>query len=103
MTTTPKKPKRTRTNRSPDQWQVLFDRFESSGQSREQFCHEQGISLHSFNRWRTKLLKRTPGDPSPTTSPLFSELTSAVPPPPTAWDIELQLGADIVLRLRRAC
>ena len=103
MSATPKKPTGARIRKSPDQWQVLFDRYENSGQTREQFCHEQGISLHSFNRWRTKLRKRTLGDPSLTNASLFTELTSAVPPPPTGWDIELQLGADIVLRLRRPC
>ena len=106
MSTKPTQPKRVRISRTPDQWQLLFDRFEHSGQTREQFCHEQGISLSSFSRWRTKLRKQTLVQPTSNDVPLFTELTSAVQPkgvPVSGWDIELQLGAGVVLRLRRPC
>ena len=73
-------PKRVRVSRSVDQWQSLFDRFEQSGQSRDQFCDEQGISLSSFSRWRTKLRKQTRVKPASSESPLFTELTSATQP-----------------------
>ena len=99
-------PKRVRVSRTPDQWQLLFDRFDQSGQTREQFCHEQGISLSSFSRWRTKLRKQTLVQPTSNDVPLFSELASALQPegaPVSGWDIELQLGTGIVLRLRRPC
>ena len=106
MSTLPTQPKRIRVSRTPDQWQSLFDRFEQSGQSRDQFCHEQGISLSSFSRWRTKLRKQKLVKPASSESPLFTELTSIVPPeesPVSGWDIELQLGAGVLIRLRRPC
>ncbi len=104
MSTRPTQPKRVRISRTPDQWQSVFDRFEQSGQTRDQFCHGQGISLSSFSRWRTKLQKQTPAKPTPSDSALFTELTSAVQPAESpAWDIELQLGADVLIRLRRPC
>ena len=106
MSTIPTQPKRIRVSRTPDQWQSLFDRFEQSGQSRDQFCHEQGISLSSFSRWRTKLRKQTLVKPASSESPLFTELTSATQPegsPVSGWDIELQLGAGVLIRLRRPC
>ena len=106
MSTLPTQPKRIRVSRTPDQWQSLFDRFEQSGQSRDQLCHEQGISLSSFSRWRTKLRKQALAKPTPSESPLFTELTSAVQPegsPVSGWDIELQLGAGVLIRLRRPC
>ena len=106
MSTLPTQPKRIRVSRTPDQWQSLFDRFEQSGQSRDQFCHEQGISLSSFSRWRTKLRKQTLVKPASSESPLFTELTSANQPAGSAvsgWDIELQLGAGVLIRLRRPC
>ena len=106
MSTTPTQPKRLRISRTPDQWQLLFDRFEHSGQTRDQFCHEQGISLSSFSRWRTKLRKQKAVAPPPPEYPLFTELTTAVQPeesPASGWDIELQLGADVFLRLRHPC
>ena len=99
-------PKRVRVSRSVDQWQSLFDQFDQSGQTRDQFCHEHGISLSSFSRWRTKLRKQTVIKPTSPEPPLFTELTSAVQPeeaPVSGWDIELQLGADVFLRLRRPC
>lgn len=106
MSTIPSQPKRRRVSRTPDQWQSLFDRFEQSGQSRDQFCHEQGLSLSSFSRWRTKLRKQTLIEPASSASPVFTELTSAIQPEGSAvsgWDIELQLGADVLIRLRRPC
>jgi hypothetical protein len=106
MSTLPTRPKRVRVSRTPDQWRTLFDRFEHSGQTRDQFCHEQGISLSSFSHWRTKLRKQKAVAPPPPESPLFTELTSVAQPeasPVSGWDIELQLGADVFLRLRRPC
>ncbi len=106
MSTLPTRPKRVRVSRTPDEWQSVFDRFEQSGQTRDQFCHGQGISLSSFSRWRTKLRKQTPVQPTSNDVPLFTELASAAQPEGSAvsgWDIELQLGAGVVLRLRRPC
>jgi len=103
-TITGAKAKRTRISRTPDQWQAVFDQFEQSVQTREQFCHEHGISLSSFSRWRTKIRKQTSSKPLPTDPPLFAELTSEMQPQvSTGWDMELQLGTDVFLRLRRPC
>jgi transposase-like protein len=104
ITITGAKAKRTRISRTPDQWQAVFEQFEHSGQTREQFCHEHDISVSSFSRWRTKIRKRTSSKPLPTDPPLFAELTSEMRSPVSpGWDIELQLGTDIFLRLRRPC
>ena len=106
MITTSSQPKRVRISRTPDQWRSLFDRFEKSGQTRDQFCQEQGISLSSFSRWRTKLRKQTQVTPIPSEPPLFTEVTTAVQPegvPASGWDIELELGTGVFLRLRRPC
>ena len=48
---------RRRIRRSPDQWREIFDRFERSGQTREQFCAEQGLGLSTFSRWRMRLMR----------------------------------------------
>ena len=104
MGTTSTKPTRSRTSRTAAQWQALFDHFDQSDQSREQFCHEQGISISSFSRWRTKLREQTSGKPMPSNSLLFTELAlEGQPTVATVWDIELQLGTDVFLRLRRPC
>ncbi len=36
--------RRPRMRRSREQWRELLERFERSGQSREQFCREQGLT-----------------------------------------------------------
>lgn len=105
MTTTPRKITRSRICRSPAQWRALFTQFEQSEQTRDQFCSEKGVSLSSFDRWRTKLCK-APSTQAMMISkePVFVELTADTPSPPTAvWDVELQLGAGVFLRLRRPC
>lgn len=106
MSTLHTQPKRMRVSRTPDQWRLLFDRYEHSGQTRDQFCREQGISLSSFSHWRTKLRKQATVAALQPDTPRFTELSTAVQPeqsPASGWDIELQLGADVVLRLRHPC
>jgi len=103
-TITAAKTRRTRISRTPGQWQAVFEQFEDSGQTREQFCHEHDISLSSFSRWRTKLRKQGSSNPLSADLPLFAELTPEVQTPVSpGWDIELQLGRDVFLRLRRPC
>ena len=104
MTTTSTKTTRSRICRSPAQWRALFTQFEQSEQTRDQFCSEQGISLSSFDRWRTKLRKASSTQAVISEEPMFVELTPEAPSPVTSvWDIELQLGAGVFLRLRRPC
>lgn len=104
MTTTSTKTNRARIRRSPAQWRALFAHFKQGEQTREQFCIEQGISLSSFDRWRTKLRKAPSTQAVISEEPMFVELTPEAPSPLTSvWDIELQLGAGVFLRLRRPC
>lgn len=104
MTTTPTKTNRARIRRSPAQWRALFARFKQGEQTREQFCIEQGISLSSFDRWRTKLRQAPSTQAVISGEPMFVELTPETTSPVTsAWDVELQLGAGVFLRLRRPC
>jgi hypothetical protein len=100
--------KRRWTRRSEHEWRDVFARFERSGQTQEQFCTDQGIVLSSFTRWRQKLRHRSPNQAVaasqeiPTVAvadALFVELSSERAE--QCWDAELQLGAGVVLRLRR--
>ncbi len=104
MTKTSTKITRSRVRRSRAQWRALFARFKQGEQTREQFCIEQGISLSSFDRWRTKLHKPPLAQAVISEEPMFVELTPETRSPATsAWDVELQLGTDVFLRLRRPC
>ena len=89
-----------RVRRSESEWRELFTRFDQSGQTREAFCAEQGVVLSSFMRWRRKLRPRSRRPPAVVQEPLFVELASKREAP--HWDVELELGAGVVLRLRQS-
>jgi hypothetical protein len=100
--------KRRWTRRSEHEWREVFARFERSGQTQEQFCADQDIVLSSLTRWRQKLCHLPPNQSVaasqeiPTVAAadaLFVELSSERAE--QGWDAELQLGAGVVLRLRR--
>jgi len=92
-----------RYHRSREQWQALIARAESSGRSVEAFCRSESISTASFYHWR----KRLSGDRSamsalgkpPAAEPAFLDLGSLSGEAP--WELELDLGAGVVLHLRR--
>ena len=93
-------PGRWRIRRNPEQWRELLDRFERSGQTQEQFCAAQDLGLSTFGRWRKRLCRQSPMASS---DALFVELEQDTPAPSVqSWDVELQLGTGMVLRLRRA-
>ena len=100
MTTSVIAGKQRRVRRSEDEWRELFARFDQSGQTREAFCAEHGIVLSSFIRWRKKLRPGVRTTPMAAPDPVFVELTSKREA--VHWDVELELGAGVVLRLRRA-
>ena len=97
-----------RTRRSAAQWRALVERFECSGQTRGKFCAANGLAPSTFDLWRRKL--HAPPAPAGEASPeaLFVELTHPSQPQSVAastgtgaWEVELELGAGMVLRVRR--
>lgn len=99
--------------RTPAEWQAIVERQTASGLSQEAFCASEGIALSTFARWKSRLagaLAAREPDRSPP-SPLFAELRLPAEPkarscgPATpaepGWDIELELGAGVCLRIRR--
>jgi len=90
-----------RVRRSEAEWRELFARFDESAQTHETFCAEQGVVLSSFIRWWKKLRQSPRPQAAVVHDPVFVELASEHEP---RWDVELQLGAGVVLRLKRpAC
>ena len=98
---------RHRARRTAAQWRKLIERFEGSGQTRGKFCAANGLALSTFDLWRRKLGEtQAPADGAHPES-LFVELTNATEPAGSrtpagtgAWEVELELGAGVVLRLR---
>jgi putative transposase len=83
--------------RSPSEWQQLIDEQARSGLSQTAFCAARAVSTTSFQHWRRRLSAAASPAPSPTWLDL-GPLREAVA---TGWDLELELGAGVCLRLRR--
>jgi putative transposase len=88
----------------------LVGAFGRSGLSRRAFCARHAIALSTFDWW-CRRLARGAGEPvaaQEEAQALFLELdaplaatASNIKPASPAWDLELELGAGVVLRLRR--
>ena len=91
--------------RSGRDWRALVKAYGKRSCTREAFCHRHGVAVSTLDWWRRKL-----GD-EPKTKQLvratrpaefdFIDL-GASPADRPSWDIELDLGAGMVLRLRRS-
>ena len=73
------------------------------GRSREQFRREQGLTLSRLLGWRRALGKTAAPGGMIAGEPLFFERTAKGSASAGVWDVELQLGASVFLRLRRPC
>ena len=76
--------------RSEAEWRSIMADFERSGMTQREFCEAGGLSLKTFQNWRGRL-------GASACAGSFVEL----PPPDGGWDVELDLGGGVVLRLRR--
>ncbi len=76
--------------RSPAEWRALMADYEASGLTQVKFCQSRGVSRKTFQSWRRRL--------GLTGTTPFVELT---PPLVGSWDVELELGDGMVLRVRR--
>ena len=87
-----------RRRRTANKWEKLVSRFEQGVQTRRDFCLSQGVSLSTFDLWRRKLRGKTA---RPDES-MFVEVSQAEPTEVTSWDVELELGGGVILRVRSA-
>jgi hypothetical protein len=99
-----------RVRRSAEEWRGLVERFGGSGLSQAEFCRQEGISAVSLSSWRRKLGfqpvtggKRRREEPSAKDEPgEWVELpVGALGGTGRGWEIELDLGEGVCLRLRR--
>ena len=84
---------RSRPRRSAAEWRAIMARYEASGLSGEGFCEAEGIGRSAW-RWRRRLADGDAGGGKA----MFVEIAGG---PATSWDAELELGAGVVLRVRR--
>ena len=84
--------------RTANEWEKLFSRFEQGVQTRKNFCLSQGVSLSTFDLWRRKLRGKT----AQHDESMFVEVSQAEPTGASLWDVELELGGGVILRVRSA-
>ena len=88
--------------RSKAQWKALLEEFSKIGLTKSAFCKKHQIATSSLYRWQQLSAEHAgPTDFVDVTQPLSS--TPVPPPVPSGgddWQVELELGAGIVLRLR---
>ena len=88
--------------RSRSQWQQLISSYQTSGLSRKDFCQREGIALSTFDYWKRKLRAQT-ALPDPVAQSVslsdWIELSKPVTEQATTWQIELDLGNGLCLRL----
>jgi len=94
------------TRRSASEWHALMGLYSSSAETRQQFCARHGVALSTFAWWRRRLRQQGPtplaARSSTPTQALFVELEPPSRALSPAWDMELELGDGVFLRLRRA-
>ena len=92
-----------RIRRSAEQWQDLINEQARSGLSQADFCEREQVALSTFTNWK----RRLSGKVGPTSAAEQETATSpwidlgAVSGKEPGWDIELDLGGGVCLRLRR--
>ena len=93
MTETPRRHVR----RSRSDWQQLIDEQARSGLSQRAFCAARALSVKSFQHWKRQLAATAAAPPAAwlDLGPLPARSAA------TGWDVELDLGDGVCLRLRR--
>lgn len=91
--------------RSLEQWKALFAEQAASGVSQQAFCRARGLSTSAFYQAKSRMKTSGAMPVAAAVSEFIAVSVDSAPPmseSPPAWDVELTLGAGVVLRLRRA-
>lgn len=89
-----------RARRAPADWKRIIDDQKQSGLSQENYCRQHNVGYSSFHHWKAKLANANRSMPAGEAN--FIELPLLASASALGWDIELDLGYGIVLRMRRA-
>jgi transposase-like protein len=82
---------------SPAEWDALLSRYEASGRSSDEFCHDEGLCRSTFHNWRRKLRAEKPAAVLPSKD--FVERTPATDRV-GGWTVEIELPDGTVTRVR---
>ena len=86
-----------RSRRSREEWQQLIQAQQDSGLNQAEFCTQRSISQKRFAHWKRRLQKTQIDQPDTH----WLELPSVPATSPSGWEIELDLGQGLRLRLRQ--
>ena len=86
-----------RSRRSHAEWQQLIDEQKDSGLGQAEFCTQRAISQKRFGHWKRRLQKAQ----NDKTDNHWLELPSVPTTSSSGWEIELDLGQGLRLRLRQ--
>ena len=84
------------------EWQRILTAQSSSGLGQEAYCQQQGIAYSSFCRWKRALTAQKEPAPTRAVASAFIALEPAAALVAPCWDVELELGEGVFLRLRRS-
>ena len=98
--------------RDAQAWWAILQRQMESGLSQVAFCAAEGLSVSSLQNWKRKFVRegRFSETPPAPAAPWFAEVAVSEPgvapelpggPAPPAWQVELELGGGVVLRIHR--
>jgi len=92
-------PNRAPRRRSADEWRRLLSEQQESGLNQRDFCQQRALALSSFQNWKRRLADTAPvAKTEEAWLELPADLTQSNR---TNWDIELDLGNGLCLRLRQ--
>lgn len=94
---------KTQVHRTAKQWHQLVGEFDPSQQTINAYCKANKIGTSSFYKWKAKLGLPEPieKEEMPTFIPIQTQSPSNTQQTPE-WDLELELGHGIVLRLSKS-
>lgn len=96
MTQSPRRPRKTRT-----QWRSIISAFNQSHSPARVFCTDHDLAYGTFAKWRHRFAK--PTQKKIESSDLIELIQPTSPQPePEYWQVELELGNGMTLRLRTA-
>ena len=96
------------THRSDSQWREILAQQTASGMSIKDFCEQNDVTVSGFYAARKRLELQLPDQPlsdAEQQQPVFVALepsltTEENPAQNSQWAVELQIGANIILRVR---